>query len=201
MHKTILACCASGAVLLIGLTACSNSSAPAAASGTPAATRATSASAAPAATPPASSAAAAPASPASPPSIAPSEAATVAATPTASSDPLVGTWTVDYGDPTVVYITESGGTYTITEGQGGTEPVGVSCDLPPGTKIATFSAAGPDTYSGQQGTWRRNGTNVDCSFTGWVKTTLKLSATQMPYSLVMPSTDSNDPLPVTFHKA
>jgi hypothetical protein len=112
---------------------------------------------------------------------------------------LLGTWTVDYGDPTVMSITESGSVYTITA-VGETEPVGVSCALPPGTKIATFSATGTGTYSGQQGTWSRDGSNVDCSFTTWVPTTLKLSAAP-PYSLVMPSTDPNDPLPVTFYKA
>lgn len=196
MYKTMLTCCASGAVLVIALTACSNSAAPAAASGTPAATHATSASAAAATTPPASSSA-----PAAPPSITPSEAASGSATPsapTASSNPLVGTWQVDYGDPTIVYITESGGTYTISVGPEGTEPVGMGCNLPPGTKIATFSATGPDTYSGQQGTWTSDSNSVNCSFKAWAKTPFKL--TQDPYTLAMPSTDSNDPLPVTFHK-
>jgi hypothetical protein len=80
VNRTILACCASGAVLAIVLTACSSSPAPAAASGTPAATRAASASVAPATTPPASS------GPAVAPSITPSAA------PTASCAAQVKMW-------------------------------------------------------------------------------------------------------------
>lgn len=137
---------------------------------------------------------------------APSAAVSAPATPSSASTlggPLVGTWTVDYGEPTVVNITESGGIYNIAIAPGGeTLPLGGSCDLPAGAKIATFSATatGTDTYSGQQGTWSGS-SGVDCSFTAWVKTEVTLSGTPGEYTLSMPSTDPNDPLPVTFHEA
>jgi len=92
-----------------------------------------------------------------------------------------------------VSITESGSLYTIT-GVGNVEPVGVSCILPVGTKLATFSATGPGTYSGQQGTW--SASNSHCVFTGWAHATLTLSGS----TLKMPSTDPNDPEPITFYK-
>jgi hypothetical protein len=111
----------------------------------------------------------------------------------AASGSPVGTWNAQYGYPTVVSITESGSLYTIIA-VGDVEPVGVSCILPVGTKLATFSATGPGTYSGQQGTWSVSSNH--CVFTGWVQATLTLSGN----TLKMPSTDPNDPEPITFYK-
>lgn len=183
--------------LALAVTACGGTAASAPAASPTATTTATAASTPAAVTTPATAA-----TPTSAAAVGSETPGGTAATPAGASTPansLVGTWTVDYGDPTVMSISQSGSVYTITV-VGETEPVGVSCALPPGTKIATFSATGTGTYSGQQGTWTRNGSNVNCSFSAWVPTTLKLSATA-PYSLVMPSTDPNDPLPVTFYKA
>jgi hypothetical protein len=134
--------------------------------------------------------------PASSPSAAPSSTPTTApssAPSSAATGGPVGTWNVDYGYPTVVYITESGSVYTITAA-GDVEPLGVSCSLPAGTKLATFSATGAGTYSGQQGTW--NDSNNQCVFAGWAPATLTLSGN----TLKMPSTDPNDPEPITFIK-
>ena len=111
----------------------------------------------------------------------------------AASGSPVGTWNAQYGYPTVVSITESGSLYTIMA-VGNVEPVGVSCILPVGTKLATFSATCPGTYSGQQGTWSVS--NSHCVFTGWAHATLTLSGN----TLKMPSTDPNDPEPITFYK-
>jgi hypothetical protein len=114
-------------------------------------------------------------------------------TPSAASVGPVGTWNAEYGYPTVVSITESGSLYTIIAA-GDVEPVGVSCILPVDTKLATFSATGPGTYSGQQGTWSVS--NNHCVFTGWAQAKLTLSGN----TLKMPSTDPNDPEPITFYK-
>jgi hypothetical protein len=111
----------------------------------------------------------------------------------AASDSPVGTWNAQYGYPTVVSITESGSLYTITA-VGDVEPVGVSCILPVGTKLATFSVTGPGTYSGQQGTWSVS--NNHCVSTGRAQATLTLSGN----TLKMPSTDPNDPEPITFYR-
>jgi hypothetical protein len=111
----------------------------------------------------------------------------------AASGSPVGTWNAQYGYPTVVSITESGSLYTIIAA-GNVEPVGVSCILPVGTKLATFSATGQGTYSGQQGTWSVSSSH--CVFTGWSHAKLTLSGN----TLKMPSTDPNDPEPITFYK-
>ncbi len=50
--------------------------------------------------------------------------------------------------------------------------VSAACDLPPGTVIATFSASGPLTYTGQHGLW----STADCSFAFVTPMTLSLSA-------------------------
>ena len=131
---------------------------------------------------------------------APSAAAATSSGTSTAGKSLGGTWTVGLGAPTVVSITESGSVYTIST-VGPAESLGSDCNLPVGTKIVTFSATGTGTYSGQQGTWGRASSTAACSFTGWAKATLTLSGTQAPYSLVMPSTDPNDPLPITFHQA
>jgi hypothetical protein len=111
----------------------------------------------------------------------------------AASGSPVGTWNAQYGYPTVVSITESGSLYTIIAA-GDVEPVGVSCILPVGTKLATFSVTGPGTYSGQQGTWSVS--NNHCVSTGRAQATLTLSGN----TLKMPSTDPNDPEPITFYR-
>jgi hypothetical protein len=85
-----------------------------------------------------------------------------------SSDPLVGNWTVTYGNTTVVAISSSGGTYSVTA----TEPLqvtGSSCYLSPGTVIATFSGSG-SSYSGQGGLWFMS----NCSFKEWTSLALTL---------------------------
>jgi hypothetical protein len=114
-------------------------------------------------------------------------------TPSAEGDGPVGTWNAQYGYPTVVSITGSGSLYTITA-VGDVEPVGVSCILPAGTKLATFSATGPGTYSGQQGTWSVSDSH--CVSTGSAQATLTLSGN----TLKMPSTDPNDPEPIIFSR-
>jgi hypothetical protein len=134
--------------------------------------------------------------PASSPSAEPSStlAAVPGSTPSsAASGGPVGTWNAQYGYPTVVSITGSGSLYTVIA-VGNVEPVGVSCILPVGTKLATFSATGTGTYSGQQGTWSVS--NSHCVFAGWAQATLTLSGD----TLKMPSTDPNDPEPITFYK-
>jgi hypothetical protein len=83
-------------------------------------------------------------------------------------DPVVGNWSVTYGNTTTVAISLSDGVYTETA----TEPLQVtrsSCYLPPGTVIATFSASG-NGYSGQHGLWWTS----DCSFAQWAPLDLKL---------------------------
>lgn len=146
----------------------------------------------PAAAAPASSPSAAPSgTPAAVPS---STTAVPSDTPLAGAgDGPAGTWNAQYGDPTVVSISESGSLFTITA-LGGVEPVGVSCVLPAGTKLATFSATGPGTYSGQQGTWSVS--DSQCVSTGSAQATLTLSGN----TLTMPSTDPNDPEPITFSR-
>jgi hypothetical protein len=111
----------------------------------------------------------------------------------AAGDGPAGTWNAQYGYPTVVSISESGSLFTITA-LGGVEPVGVSCILPAGTKLATFSATGPGTYSGQQGTWSVSDSH--CVSTGSAQATLTLSGN----TLKMPSTDPNDPEPIIFSR-
>jgi hypothetical protein len=128
------------------------------------------------------------AAPSSTPTAAPSSAPSAA-----ESGGPVGTWNAQYGYPTVVSITGSGSLYTITA-VGDVEPVGVSCILPAGTKLATFSATGPGTYSGQQGTWSVS--NSHCVSTGSAQATLTLSGN----TLKMPSTDPNDPEPIIFSR-
>jgi hypothetical protein len=86
-------------------------------------------------------------------------------------DPIVGDWNVTYGAPAVVTMSLSGGLYTVTA----KTPVrvsGSSCDLPPGTILATFSSVGGRSYSGQHGLWYLS----DCSFGDWTSLSLTLSS-------------------------
>lgn len=86
-----------------------------------------------------------------------------------AADPIVGNWYVTYGAPAVLTISLSSGVYTATA----LTPVrvtGSSCDLPPGTVIASFSGSG-NSYSGQHGLWYTS----DCSFGYWDPTSFTLS--------------------------
>jgi hypothetical protein len=94
--------------------------------------------------------------------------------PTASAAGPLGTWNVTYGAPAVVSITKSGSLYTITA----TTTINVegsTCNLPVGTELATFSATGPGTYSGQHGLW----STTNCSFASWTPTTFTLSGSTL----------------------
>jgi hypothetical protein len=94
--------------------------------------------------------------------------------PTKSAASPVGTWNVTYGAPAVVSITDSGSLYTITATTA-INVVGSECYLPAGTKLATFSATGPGTYSGQHGLWY----TTNCSFASWTPTTFTLSGSTL----------------------
>jgi hypothetical protein len=85
-----------------------------------------------------------------------------------SSDPLVGDWDVTYGAPAIVTIAKSGDGYTVTA-KTPVRVVHATCDLPSGTSLATFSAAGPD-HEGQHGLWWTN----DCAFARWAPGTFTL---------------------------
>jgi hypothetical protein len=91
----------------------------------------------------------------------------VAATPA----PIVGAWNVTYGAPATVAMTLVNGVYTETAGTP-VQVTGSSCDLPPGTVIATFSKTGPGTYAGQHGLWFTS----NCSFDMSVDMTVTLSS-------------------------
>jgi hypothetical protein len=85
-------------------------------------------------------------------------------------DPIVGNWKVTYGGPSVVSMTLSSGTYTETAVTTVPVTAGV-CSLPVGTVIATFSATGPGTYSGQHGLWYTN----NCAYAGSTTFSLTLA--------------------------
>jgi hypothetical protein len=89
----------------------------------------------------------------------------------AAPDPIVGDWSVTYGNADVVAMTLSGGVYTETA-ETPVQVVGSSCDLPVGTVIATFSATGGGTYSGEHGLWNTN----NCSFNSFTSLILTLSS-------------------------
>jgi hypothetical protein len=99
--------------------------------------------------------------------------------PTASAgDPITGDWDVTYGAPAVVTISGSGGSYT----EVAKTPVrvtGSSCDLPPGTLIASFSGSG-NSYSGQHGLWFVN----NCAFARWTSLSLTRSGDTLTGILV-----------------
>ena len=94
--------------------------------------------------------------------------------PTASAASPAGTWDVTYGAPAVVSITGAGSLYTITATTA-INVVGSECDLPVGTKLATFSATGQGDYSGQHGLWH----TTNCSFASWTPTTFTLSGSTL----------------------
>ncbi len=85
------------------------------------------------------------------------------------ADPLTGEWYITYGAPARVMITATPGGYTMTA----TSPTRVhnsqTCDLPPGTVIATFAGTAP-TLTGRHGLWAETG----CQFAGWDATTFTI---------------------------
>jgi alpha-tubulin suppressor-like RCC1 family protein len=86
-------------------------------------------------------------------------------------DGLAGDWY--YGARALVNIAFANGNYSVVA----TGPVRVSsgsCDLPPGTHMATFSGSG-GSYSGEGGMWRAS----DCSFLGWTTMTLTLDGNRL----------------------
>lgn len=84
--------------------------------------------------------------------------------------PVAGNWKVTYGAPAVVRMRFSRRGYTEIA-KTPVRVVGSSCDLPPGTVIATFHSTGGRTYAGRHGLWYTS----NCSFAQWAKWTLKLS--------------------------
>lgn len=72
---------------------------------------------------------------------------------------IVGDWRITYGAPAVVTIARSPAGYTMTA-KTPVRVTGGSCDLPPGTLIATFAAEGRGSYTGQHGLWIRS----NCTF-------------------------------------
>jgi PASTA domain len=89
-----------------------------------------------------------------------------------TSDPIVGDWNVTYGNPAVVTMSLAGAVYTETAKTPVELAGGSSCDLPPGTIIATFSSVGGNSYSGQHGLWYTS----NCAFASWASLTLTLSS-------------------------
>jgi hypothetical protein len=109
----------------------------------------------------------------------------------AASDPIVGDWHVTYGAPAVVKMTLSGGVYTETA-KTPVRVVGSSCDLPAGTVIATFSATGSHSYSGQHGLWFTS----NCSFDQWTSWNLTQSSNGNTLTGVIPAVNET----ITFTK-
>jgi len=100
-------------------------------------------------------------------------AASPAVAATATTDPIVGDYNVTYGAPAVVTISISGNVYTITA-KSPVRVTGSSCDLPPGTIMATFSGSG-SSYSGQHGLWHTG----DCSFGRFTSISLTVSGSTL----------------------
>jgi hypothetical protein len=92
--------------------------------------------------------------------------------PAAADGPITGDWNVTYGAPATVTITLAGGTYTETAKTRVLIIPGVSCDLQPGTAIATFTRTGLGTYAGQADLWSEN----TCTIYGTTSMTLALSS-------------------------
>lgn len=86
-----------------------------------------------------------------------------------STGSIVGDWRVTYGAPAVVTIAGSQAGYAMRS----KTPLRVttaSCDLPPGTLIATFAADGADSYTGHHGLWNVS----NCTFAQQTNVTLTL---------------------------
>jgi hypothetical protein len=90
----------------------------------------------------------------------------------ASSDPITGDWNVTYGAPATVTLTLAGGMYTELAKTKVLIIPGVSCELQPGTAIATFTRTGPGTYAGNASLWSEN----TCTIYGTTPMTLALSS-------------------------
>lgn len=70
----------------------------------------------------------------------------------ASAPPIVGTWTVPYGAPTVVTIKSSGHDSFVARSTTRVKVTGSDCYLPVGTLLATLSGSGY-VYTGHHGLW------------------------------------------------
>jgi archaellum component FlaG (FlaF/FlaG flagellin family) len=81
--------------------------------------------------------------------------------PPAAGGTIAGDWNVTYGAPATVTITLAGGKYTEFAKTKVVILPGVSCDLQPGTVIATFIRKGPGSYAGQVYVWSENTCTVD----------------------------------------
>ena len=96
----------------------------------------------------------------------------------ADTDPIVGTWSVTYGNTVSVQMSLSGTTYSVTA----LDPVeltgGSSCTLPVGTLLATFSGSN-GSYTGQHGLWYTS----DCSFGFWDPMTCTLASNTLTCDL------------------
>jgi hypothetical protein len=79
---------------------------------------------------------------------------------------------VTYGAPATVTITLAGGTYIETAKTRVLIIPGVSCDLQPGTAIATFTRTGSGTYAGHADLWSEN----TCTVYGTTSMTLAVSS-------------------------
>lgn len=84
-------------------------------------------------------------------------------------DPLVGDWNVTFGAPATVAISKTQEGYVLTAKSPTRVHTSETCELAPGTVIATFDGAAP-TYQGRLGLW-----NVaTCQFGQWSPTTFTL---------------------------
>jgi uncharacterized protein (DUF2147 family) len=113
----------------------------------------------------------------------------------ATPDPIVGNWTVTYGEQATVEMSLDNGVYTETA-KTPVEVTGSFCYLPAGTVIATFSQTGPGTYAGQHGLWYTN----DCSFDEWTSTTFTLSSDGDTLTAVLAPTSNYSGSTVVFTK-
>jgi hypothetical protein len=87
------------------------------------------------------------------------------------ADKIVGNWNVTYGATATVSMTLANGVYT-EKAKTKVRVVDSSCDLAPGTVIATFSQTGPSTYAGEHGLWFTS----NCAWDMWTGMTLSLSS-------------------------
>ncbi len=100
-----------------------------------------------------------------------SQASTRARAPSTVTDPIVGDWDrTSGGAPAVATMTLSAGVYT-EKAKTPWRVEGASCDVPPGTTIATFQKVGIRAYAGQHELWYLS----NCSFDKWASMTLTLS--------------------------
>jgi hypothetical protein len=96
-------------------------------------------------------------------------------------------WDVTYGAPSIVKISGANAMYEVVATTA-VRVTGTTCDLPPGTVLATFSGAGR-SYVGKHGLWHR-----DCSFSEWTDMTFVLQGGTLT------GTGSNGPVTFTERK-